>query len=202
MSGIGNFARRVGGMILNPSHEWSKIAGEDYSSHDVFVDYVLPLAMIGPVFGYIGGQIFGYGISGFRTMIAQLPAAVETLGVLGINLVGFLLLTIMADSLAERFGGEPRVNGTFKLVAYAVTPLWVSGFFGLVPVLAFIVGVVAAAYCLRLFYLGAPQLAGVPKERALGFTVTYAIIGFAIQLGLVGLAILNMRIFTEMGLLG
>ena len=189
-------------MILNPSEEWNKVAGEETSSHDIFVDYVVPLAMIGPVFGYIGGQIFGYGFGGLHAVIAPLPAAVETLGVLAMNLVGFTLLPFVAESLAERFGGEVSVNGSYKLVAYAVTPLWVSGFFGLVPVLAFILGVVASLYCLRLFYLGASRMTGVPQKRALVFTLAYAIIGFAIQLGLVGLAILNMRIFTEMGLLG
>jgi hypothetical protein len=51
---------RARSIILRPGDEWPKIEGEATSQGEILRGYVLPLAAIGPVAAFIGGQVFGY----------------------------------------------------------------------------------------------------------------------------------------------
>src|SRR4051812_47600721 len=54
-----NLAARAKAILVDPKGEWPKIAAETESVQSVFTRYVVPLAAIGPVCGFIGGQVFG-----------------------------------------------------------------------------------------------------------------------------------------------
>ena len=138
---------RVKAILLRPNEEWPRIAADDTPTRDIFLSYILPLALIGPLAGFIGGQVFGYGALGFSYKPGLLTAIVT--GVIGfvLALVNFLVLTLVADFLSPKFGGELSNERSFKLVAYASTAAWIVGIFALVPMLG--VFVIAASLLVR-----------------------------------------------------
>jgi hypothetical protein len=159
---------RAKAIILAPNEEWQKITAESTPDGDVLRGYVLPLAAIGPVASFIGGQVFGYGALG----LSYRPGLVFGLAsaVIGyvLTIVGVFVLAFIADKLASSFGGTPNRAAAFKMVAYGATASWLAGVFGLIPSLAFFS--LLGLYSLYLFYTGATPMMKVPQEKAVGYT--------------------------------
>jgi hypothetical protein len=157
--------QRAKAIILTPKEEWPKIAAEPGTQRDILMRYALPLAAIGPVAGFIGGQVFGYGAFGFSYkpgLVAGLATAV--VGFV-FALISLFVVSLIADWLAPKFGGEANKLNAFKLVAYGYTASWVVGIFGLIPSLGFF-GLLG----IYLLYTGANPLMKVPQERSAGYT--------------------------------
>ena len=160
---------RAKAIILTPKEEWPKIAAETQSQGDILKSYVLPLAAIGPVASFIGGQVFGYGAFGFSYrpgLIAGLSTAIITFV---LSIVSVFVLMLIADFLAPKFKGEANRLNAFKLVAYSYTASWLAGIFGLIPSLAFFS--LLGLYSFYLFYTGATPMMKVPQDKAAGYTV-------------------------------
>ena len=117
---------RAKAIILTPKDEWAKIAAEGTPQGDILKGYVLPLAAIGPVAGFIGGQVFGYGALGFSYkpgLVWSLSTAIITFV---LSIVAVFVLTFIADQLAPKFGGVSNRAQAFKLVAYSYTASWLA----------------------------------------------------------------------------
>lgn len=159
---------RAKAIILTPKDEWPKIAIETKTQGDILKGYVLPLAAIGPVASFIGGQVFGYGGLGFSYRPSLLFSLSSALVSFALTIVGVFVLTFIADFLAPKFQGESNRAQAFKLVAYGSTASWLAGVFGLIPSLGFF-GLLGL-YSIYLLYLGATPLMKVPAEKAAGYT--------------------------------
>lgn len=178
---------RAKAILLKPAEEWPKIEAEPATTGEIFKTYVVPLAAIGPVCGFIGGQVFGYGAFGF----SYRPGLMSGLGMAVVSyvmaLVGLFVLMLIANFLAPKFGGNEDQTRAFKLVAYSMTAAWVAGVFGLIPALGFLS--LAGLYSIYLFYVGASALMKVPKDKAGSYTaVTFvaAIILYFVVAGVTG----------------
>lgn len=174
-------------ILLKPAEEWPKIEAEPASVSQIFKSYAIPLAAIGPVCSFIGGQIFGYGAFGF----SYRPGLMSALGMAIVSyvmtLVGLFVLMLIANFLAPRFGGQEDQARAFKLVAYSMTAAWAAGVFGLIPALSFLG--LAGLYSIYLFYVGAPIIMKVPQDKASSYTaVTFvaAIILYFVVAGVTG----------------
>ena len=163
----GIFARAKA-IIMTPKDEWLKIAGETTSQSDILMKYVLPLAALGPIASFIGGQVFGYGAFGFSYrpgLIAGLTTAIISFV---LSLVSLFVMTFIADFLAPKFAGESNRAQAFKLVAYSYTAGWAVGIFGIIPMLGFF-GLLGL-YSVYLLYTGATPLMKVPEDKSAGYT--------------------------------
>lgn len=171
-------AGRAKAILTAPTTEWPKIAAETDSVQNVFTRYVVPLAAIGPIFGFIGGQLFGVGAFGFRyhpTLIGGLASAITAYV---LSLVSIFLVAWVANFLADKFGGQQNFERAFKLCAYSLTAGWVAGVFNLLTSLSLLV-FLASLYGIYLFYLGAMPMMAVPQDKAAGYTAV-TIIGVII----------------------
>lgn len=182
-SGIAGRAKAI---LLSPSTEWPVVAAETETVQGVFMRYVVPLAAIGPLCGFIGGQVFGVGVLGFRyhpTLLGGLSTAITqyVLALLTIFLVAWV-----ANFLADKFGGKTDFQRAFRLCAYSMTAGWVAGVFDLLTSLSLLV-LLASFYGIYLFYLGATPMMSVPKEKAAGYTAV-TIIG-VIVIGIIVAAV-------------
>lgn len=160
---------RAKSIILRPAETWPTIATEAATPGDLITRYALPLLVLGPIATFIGGQLFGFGGFGvsFRPgLMGGLTMAVFSL-IMG--LVSVVVIGLVADFLADKFGGTPNRTQAFKLVVYSLTPSWVAGILGLVPALGML-GVLAGLYGLYVFYLGANPVMKVPQDKAVGYT--------------------------------
>lgn len=178
--GSGALVARAKAIILTPRDEWPRIAAETDRPGEIFRRHVLPLAAIGPVASLIGGQLFGYGAFGFSYkpgLVAAIGTAVVSYAV---TLVGIWVLSLIADFLAPKFGGESNRAQAFKLIAYGATASFLSGIFGLIPSLS-VFGLLGL-YSLYLFYTGATPLMKVPADKTMAYTAVTIVAAIVLSL--------------------
>lgn len=179
---------RAKNILLKPLEEWPRIEAEPSTVQEILVRYVLPLAAIGPVAGFIGGQVFGYGALGFTyrpSLLSSLSSAIVTYV---LSVIGIFVLSLVADFVAPKFGGTSNRLSAFKLVAYSWTAGLVAGVFGIIPSLAFLA--ILGLYSVYLLYTGATPLMKVPQDKAAGYTAVTIVCAILIYIvvGAVGRA--------------
>lgn len=166
--GKGPLIERIKAIILKPKEEWPKIEAEQTSQSDILRNYVLPLAAIGPVATFIGGQVFGYGAFGFSYRPSLMSGISTALISYVLAIVSVFVLTYIADFLAPKFDGTSDRDRAFKLVVYSFTASWLAGIFSLIPSLAFF-GLLGL-YSLYLLYSGVVPMMKVPEDKAIAYT--------------------------------
>ena len=157
---------RVKNIIVDPVNEWRVIEGEPDKPTDILKNYVMILAAIPAVCGFIGASIIG--VKSYRTGI--FPGLISAVIGYIISLIGVWIVALVIDILAERFGGRKNFNSAFKVAAYAPTAAWVASAFTAIPILSILT--VLGLYSFYLFYLGLPALMKTPQDKALGYVLT------------------------------
>jgi hypothetical protein len=163
---------RAVNIIVRPDAEWAAIALERGQWWRVWWRYLAPLALISPL-AFGGGVLLGgegalryFSDDGTALLFALLAAA-----------GGFItaLAAVTATALATRlvmplYRGRRDFGAAFRLVAYAGTPVWLSGIVLLAPLQRFpllvIVILIGLMHSLYLFYLGLHYVAKVPRGDA------------------------------------
>ena len=164
---------RVKGILLTPETEWAAIEHEPGTPAYLFPNYVVYLAAIPPVAGFIGSSIVG--VSGPAGTI-RVPLFAGLVGLIFAYALSFAIVyavAIMVDQLAPRFGGQKDFASALKVTVYAFTPYWVLGICQLVAGLRF-VGYVAAFFGIYLLWLGLPRLMKVPTDKAMPYVAATA----------------------------
>jgi hypothetical protein len=181
-----NLVERVKKILLQPQKEWEIIAGETTNTSELYKNYIILLAAIGPVASIIGMSIFGISMPFVGTYRLPLTSSLSSAVVQYVlNLAGVYILALIIDYLAPQFSGAKNFNQSLKLAAYSYTAGWVSGVFAIIPALSPLM--ILGLYGLYLIYTGIPILMKSPQEKALGYTVAvviaaiiiFVVIGFA-----------------------
>lgn len=178
---------RAKAILLTPQTEWPVIAAEPSDPAALFARYAMPLAAIGPVCTFLHGQLFGFGALG----IAWRPSLLGGLASLAVGfvlaLVGLIVLALIVENLATRFGGVASRPAALKLAVYGATASFLAGVFNLLPGLGLLA--LLGLYSFYLFYTGATPLMQVPQDKALSFTGVTMLV--AVVLALVAGAVLG-----------
>jgi len=164
---------RVKGILMAPRKEWPVIEAESATTASIFTGYIIPLAAIPAIAGFIGWSLIGGSVLGvsFRVPIST--------GITGgvvryvLSLVACYVLALIIDALAPSFGGTKNSIQALKVAAYSSTAAWVAGIFSIIPALS-VLGLLGL-YSLYLLYLGLPVLMKAPQEKAVGYTVVVII---------------------------
>ncbi|HMJ57775.1 MAG TPA: Yip1 family protein [Gemmatimonadales bacterium] len=178
---------RLKGILLQPGATWKAIDGEFTKPGSIYKNWVLPLALIGPICGAIGTLVFGmsFGVVGFyRLPIMNIVTILAVDYVLGV--VGVWVLSLVISLLAPTFGGQRNDVQGLKVAAYAATAWFVAGVFQLLPQLA-LVRVLVSLYSVYLVFSGVPIVMKPSKDQAMGYAIV-AVLG-AIVVALLVLAI-------------
>jgi hypothetical protein len=182
---------RVKGILLSPKSEWGVIDTESTTTSALYTGYIIPLAAIPAIAGFIGLSVVGYSLLGSsykQPMAAGLERAVVQFV---LALAGTFVLALIIDALAPTFGGQKSQIQALKVAAYSSTASWVAGIFMILPMLG-ILGILGL-YSLYLLFLGLPTVMKAPQEKAMGYTVVvivcaivlYVVIG-AVTVAVVG----------------
>jgi hypothetical protein len=175
-----NIVERVKKLLLTPAAEWNVIAEEKTQAGPLITGYVLPLAAISAVAGFVGGSIIGQNlpfVGYIRTsIVAGLGGAV--LGIV-LTVAGVFVISLIINALAPTFGAEKNAEQAFKVAVYSGTPAWVAGVFQIWPALGLLV-LLASLYGLYLLYLGLTRLMKCPQDRALGYTAVVVVCAIAV----------------------
>ena len=167
---------RVKNILFTPNTEWPVIAGEPVNTSGLYSGYIVPLALIGPIASFIGLAVRGMVSGGIATAIVSFV----------VELIAVFIIALILAKIAPMFGGRDDTGQALKLAAYSRTPGWLGAIFGIVPALG-IIGALIALYGIYLIYAGASPVLGVPKEKAVLYTVVAVIVSIVvlIVLGLV-----------------
>src|SRR5665213_1115035 len=178
---------RVKNIVITPKTEWDVIAAESTPTAQLITGYVLPLAAVAAIAGFIGMSLVGMSMPMMGTVrvgIAWgLASAVLKLvmAVVMVYVLGFVI-----DALAPTFGAQKSLPQAVKVAAYACTPVWVASILTILPMLGVVV-LLAGIYALYLLYLGLPRVMHGPQEKAAGYTAVVVIV--AIVIGIIFAAI-------------
>jgi hypothetical protein len=172
---------RVKNICLTPTTEWPIIADEPATTGDLITGYVVPLAAIGAVAGFIGRSVIGQ-----TTFLGTYRMSLATGLVLAVfafvmAIVGVFVISLIIDALAPSFGGEKNSMRALKVAVYSYTPAWVAGVLQILPVLG-VLAVLGALYGLYLLYLGLPRLMKCPEDKAIGYTAVVVICAIVVTL--------------------
>lgn len=178
--------KRVRAILTAPATTWDEIEQEPASLAGLYLTYVMPLAAIGPVAGFIGAVVFGNPKDGVAFRPPVLTALGAGVAAYVTTLVGVFVLAVVINTFAPSFGATRSQVQALKVAAYSGTAAWVAGIFLIFPPfgpLAFLVGI----YSLYLLYLGLPKL----MKSARGKTAAYVVLAVvsAILINLVVTAI-------------
>ena len=177
---------RAKNIIVTPKTEWEAIAADPTPTPAIITGYVLPLAAVAAIAGFIGMCLVGMSLpflGTYRMGIGWgLALAIYNvvMAVVFVYVVGFII-----DALAPTFGGQKNMAQAVKVAAYSYTPAWLAGILSIIPALG-ILAIIGALYGLYLLYLGLPRLMKNPPEKSAGYTalvVVCAIVtGFIISM--------------------
>ena len=178
-----SIVERVKQICLAPNTEWPVIAGETTSAGTLISGYVLPLAGISAIAGFIGGSLVGHTLPFVGTYRVPIVAGLG-MAVFGVvmTLVGVFVLSLIINALAPTFGAQKNSDQALKVAVYSFTPAWVAGVFMILPALGMLAAL-GGLYGLYLMYLGLPRLMKCPDDKAIGYTAVVLIC--AIVLGAV-----------------
>ena len=198
-----NLIQRVQDILLRPIPTWPVIEQEQADVAGIYKSYLIYLAAIPALAGFIGMTLIG--VSGFGTNI-RLPFMWGLTNlVVGyvLSLAMVFVMALIVDALAPTFNGTKNPLNAFKLVAYGATAGFVGGIFSLIPSLG-VLGLLAALYSIYLVYTGIPVLMKCPQDKAVAYTAVVVVCGIVAGLvvGAITAAITPSGGFGRMGGMG
>ena len=180
-----SLVQRVQDILLRPKQTWPVIAAEPADAASLYRDYVVILAAIPAIAGFIGLSLIGAGAFGVSVRIPVVSGLVNMVVSFLLSLLMVYLVALLVDALAPTFGGTKDRIAALKVVAYGSTAGFVGGIFSLVPALS-ILGLLAALYSIYLIYTGLPVLMRCPPEKAAGYTAVVVLCGIVAMVVLAG----------------
>ena len=178
---------RARNIVMAPDSEWSVIAEENTPTGTLITGYVVPLAAIGAVAGFIGGSIVGISLPFMGRYRVPITAGLATaVFMLVMAVVGVFILGLIINALAPTFGAQKNSAQALKLAVYSYTPAWLAGVFQILPMLSAL-GILAGLYGLYLLYLGIPRLMQCPKEKAVGYTAVVVVCAIVLSIVVMGI---------------
>ncbi|MGB2880992.1 MAG: Yip1 family protein, partial [Rhodoferax sp.] len=161
--------QRVQDILLKPKETWPAIDAEGGDTASIYKNYLIYLALVPAVAGFIGLSLIGVGVFGVSYRVPLISGLAHMVVGYVMSLVMVFVVGLIADALAPSFGGTKNPLNALKLVAYGSTAGFLGGVFSLLPSLS-ILGVLAAAYSIYLIYIGVPVMMKSPPEKAAGYT--------------------------------
>jgi hypothetical protein len=177
---------RVQGILLSPREEWIKIKEEFLPLSRLFSSYVLILAALPPVTGFLANLLYG----GFRK-----PYSGWSWNVAGKNFLFSIIIYIISliivyvigkiiNVLAPIFSSRRSNLNSLKLTVYSMTPYWVSGILYLVPRTGWVLRNLVALYGIYILYSGfAASLMDTPREKVLKYLIVSGILAIVLIVG-------------------
>jgi hypothetical protein len=171
-----SLVERAKNILMQPKQEWPVIAAETADVKSLYINYIMILAAIPALASIISSAMLGGMLGRIGASIGMgfgLVAAIVQY-VLGLAMV--YVVALIADALAPSFDGEKNFLQSFKLVAYSMTASWVGGVFNIIPILGWLLSLLASLYGVYIFYHGVGTMKKVPEAKAVGYTVVVIIV--------------------------
>jgi hypothetical protein len=183
-----NLVERAKRLLLSPREEWQVIDAETTTPAELYTQYIVPLAAIGPIARFIGFSLIGIHVP-FTATTYRTPIVRGLIGALVsylLALAAVYVIGLIIDALAPTFAGTKNQMQALKVSAYSSTAAWLAGVFAILPALS-ILGLLGL-YSIYLLYVGLPILMKSPADKAGAYTVVVILVAIVISIiiGMVG----------------
>lgn len=168
---------RVKAILIDPKAEWPVIERESTTVEKLYREYIVILAAIPAIAGFISNSIIGLPLGIYGTYrVGIVSGLISAIVMYILTLVGAYVSALIINKLATTFDSTPSDIQALKLVAYASTAAWVAGIFNIIPLLGALIALVGALYSIYLFYLGLPVMMKTPDAKVIPYMVVAAIV--------------------------
>jgi hypothetical protein len=171
---LNKLVARAKAMLLTPKTEWPVVATEPTTVADLYKGYIVPLAAIPAVFGFLDMSFMGpfrFGMAaGLGYMILSFVGA----------LISVYVAALIINALAPTFGGQKDSVQAFKAITFAATAGWVAGVAQIVPWLGWLIMIAGGIYSIYLLYLGLPHTMKCSPDKAGGYTAVVVIVSIVL----------------------
>ena len=176
-----NAIARTATLLVDPSAGWTRVEKEPGDAIFLLSGYVAVLALIPALAGFIGDSLIGVIVPGGDVVREPIFDGLFS-AVLGYaaTFVQVLLVALLIDVLAPRFGGQRSFANALNLAAYSFTPVWLAGIFLLLPGLRFLG--FTALYGVYLLTKGLPVVMKSPAENAKRYAAAVAVFAVALMI--------------------
>jgi hypothetical protein len=181
--GSRDIVSRVKAILMTPKTEWPIIAGETTTIADLYKNYIILLAAIPAVAGFIKMSIVGTTIPFAGTFRVGIMSGLTTAIITYVlSLVAIFIVALIIDALAPTFGAVKDQMQALKTAAYAYTAYWVASVAQIVPALGVLIVLAGGLYSLYLLYLGLPSTMKAPADKAMPYTAVIVVCTLVIML--------------------
>jgi hypothetical protein len=171
----------ITGLFFNPETAWRNIKAELDKGLCNTAVLVIILALIPPVFGYIGTTTVGWQLGAGEPMKLTNSSAgtISVLYFIAI-IVGINAVAMAIRWMSQTYEAEVKYRYALALSTFTAAPMLLIGVFEIYPVLwiNFLIGLLALALSVRLLYTGVPIILDVDKDR--GFLYSSSILAFGL----------------------
>lgn len=177
----------VPGLLRSPQQEWAAIRDRRYTTSQIYLGFVLPLALVPVLAGFIGTTQVGWQIGTGAPVRLTLGSATQmAIAYYAAICVAVYTVGRLIHWMGETYEARVDVDRGVALAAYTVTPLLLIGIAQLYPVLwlNFILGLPALGYTVFLLYTGVPVMMEIPPERGFLFASAVLAVGLVFLVGM------------------
>lgn len=178
---------RAKAVLMQPTAVWDVIDTEPATVAGLYRGYVIPLAAIPAVCGFVGHLVFGLGAFSLGFRISPIWFAMNAILSYAMSLAMVYIMALVIEGLAPTFGAQKDRTQALKLAAYAPTASWVAGVFSLIPMLA-IISLLGGLYTLYTLYRGLPKMMKAPADKALPYFGVVLVVMIVIALVIGGIS--------------
>jgi len=166
-------------LLFEPQTVFNELADTRPEPHVIFFKYVVWLAIIPPVFAFIGASLFGWRLG------ANVPLRMPTESLVLISmgyffalLFGYVSTAVIAQWMATTYGARHSLGIHFALVTIIAAPLAVGSIIHLFPqvLVNVLVLIPTLIWSMFLLYRGLPVVLKISPER--GMLMASALIGY------------------------
>lgn len=172
------FLTRIWKILSDTENEWKEISRDAASDKDFYINYIIPLAAIGPIASFIG---FGYvGLPGFKTL-PILYCFLQSSITFIFTLASVYMMAVLISSLTYVTGNYDDDGEAIKVAAYAYTPyllasaLYINPLFTPAIIILGFYGLFIAFFGLRIIMQSPPWLAGCALPILLIFAFAFGL---------------------------
>ncbi|MEO7935029.1 MAG: Yip1 family protein [Dokdonella sp.] len=175
---------RVQAILLTPKTEWPVIAAEPETVANLYKNYILVLAAIPAIAGFIKGSLIGYSVPliGVTVRTPMVSGIIGMIVQYGLILAVVYILGLIIDALAPSFGGEKNPIQALKTAAYSYTAGWIASIAVIVPWIGWLIAFAGSIYGIYLLFVGLPHTMRNPPEKSVVYTIVIIVIGIILSI--------------------
>lgn len=115
-------------LFSSPAEGWVAIRNADLSVKEVYLKYVIPLALITPICGFIGTTQVGWPVAGADTLYMTTASAfrIAVLSFIAI-LVAIMMIGKLMQWMGQTYDASQPLSRCISLATFCITPLLFVG---------------------------------------------------------------------------